>query len=217
MRDREIWITGASRGLGYALAEHYRTGNNLVVDMSRASVDLSKPDEVASLTVPDPDTTGCDILINNAAVLTSIPLGMMRDTDLLDMVNVNLVAPMLLTRRVIFGMMRRKWGRIINITSMATKLCVPGDSVYAATKAGLETFTRVVNKEVHRYGITVNCIAVSAMETDMLKAATKGHTESVLPLIPHGAFATVESVIGAIDYLCEADDVGGQTIYLGGV
>jgi len=198
--------------LGKTLAEHYAV-DNLVVALRRDGMDLSDPDAITGGGV----ALSYDILINNAAVLTSTPLGMMRDSDLLDMVNVNLVAPMLLTKRVIFGMMRRKWGRVINITSMATKLCVPGDSVYAATKAGLETFTSVVNKEVHRYGITVNCIAVSAMETDMLKAATRGHTESVLPLIPHGAFATVESVIGAIDYLCEADDVGGQTIYLGGV
>ena len=211
MRDKRIVITGATRGLGHALGEHY-TPDNTVSWLSRAQLDLSNPQAVSDYQAPD-----CDVLINNAAVLTSTPLGMMRDMDMREMVAVNLVAPMLLTRRVMFGMMRRKWGRIINITSMATKLCIPGDSVYAATKAGLETFTSVVNKEVHRYGITVNCIAVSAMETDMLKAATKGHIESVLPLIPHGAFATVESVIGAIDYLCEADDVGGQTIYLGGV
>jgi len=211
MRDKTILITGVTRGLGKLLREHYET-QNTVQWLGRPEFDLADFDQFANLRLDD-----CDVLINNAAVLTSTPLGMMRDPDLLDMVNVNLVAPMLLTKRVIFGMMRRKWGRVINITSMATKLCVPGDSVYAATKAGLETFTSVVNKEVHRYGITVNCIAVSAMETDMLKAATRGHTESVLPLIPHGAFATVESVIGAIDYLCGADDVGGQTIYLGGV
>jgi 3-oxoacyl-[acyl-carrier protein] reductase len=231
MRNRTIVITGASRGLGQMLAEHYASANTVIgvgrtvapagsIGGTTMTADLSDPDATQRLAEdicerwPD-----IDVLINNAAVLTSTPITMMKPSDLLAMVNTNLVAPMILTRRVIRSMMRRRRGWVVNILSMSHKLCKPGDSVYAATKGGLEIFAKTVNAESHRMGITVNNVAVSALDTGMLAQIAKASPDRIKALIPHGDFAPLESIIASIDFLCAegAHDVGGQTIYLGGV
>jgi len=231
MQHRTILITGTSRGIGRQLAEHYACENTVIGisrmgegpaddHMTHVACDLSN---VAALVTCADDlfrkTPGIDVLINNASVLTSKPLVLMNDADILQMVQTNLVATILLTKRALRLMMRRRGGRIINIVSMAPRLSKPGDSVYAATKAAVEAFAKVANVEAHAYGISVNNVAISAMPTKMMTEASKNNPEALQALIPHGAFAKLESIVSSIDFLCSGSsgDIGGQTIYLGGI
>tara|TARA_R110001606_G_scaffold399308_1_gene584612 strand:- start:18868 stop:19563 length:696 start_codon:yes stop_codon:yes gene_type:complete len=231
MKGETILITGGSRGIGASIVERL-AADNRVISLSKSGdcidapnvtgvrCDLASPDEIASVVdqvVKDyPDIS---VLINNAAVLAPTPLVMMSDVDIVNQVTVNLMAPMLLTKRVLKRMMRRRAGRILNMISMSHRLCKQGDSVYAATKAGLEVFSKITNVEAHRYGITVNCLAISAMQTGMLERAAHDNPERIRDLIPHGEFAEIGSVMKIIEFYCdpENDDVGGQSIFLGGV
>jgi NAD(P)-dependent dehydrogenase (short-subunit alcohol dehydrogenase family) len=138
--------------------------------------------------------------------------------DISRMVDVNLKAPMLVSKAVFRKMAGARSGQIINILSMAPRLCVVGDSVYAATKAGLEAFSRVLNREGHPFGVHVNNIGLSAFPSGMLDQIIGQHPEKVLKLMPHGQYAPLHEVIAAIEFFTHnSADIGGQTLYFGGV
>jgi len=231
MKDKVIVITGASRGLGGALAKHYAEVGNTVVGLSRSCegaapgvdmfrCDLGSPADIArAMDEVFKKHKRIDVLVNNAAVLKSTPVLFLTNDDIAGMVNVNFVGAAIASREAAKQMLRKKGGRIVNILSMAQKLALPGDAVYAATKAALETFGQVLNRELHSSNITVNSLAVSAFPSQMLDQVTKGAPEKIKQHIPHGALAGVADITGAIDFFCSAtsSDVGGQTIYLGGV
>lgn len=231
MRDKTILVTGASRGIGRQIVEHYGATNDVIgISRSGDGVDAPRVTNVAC-DLADIDALGdhlddifrrwpsIDVVINNAAVLKSTPLALMRDSDILSMVHTNLVAPIFLTKRAVRAMMRQRHGHIINIVSMSHKLCKPGDSVYASTKAALEVFGKIVNAEAHAAGISVNNLAISASPTGMLEQIAKENPNKIKDLIPHGQFAEISSIVATIDYFCypESTDVGGQTIFLGGI
>jgi 3-oxoacyl-[acyl-carrier protein] reductase len=231
MRNKNILITGASRGLGRQIVEHYRTENN-IIGLSRSGegviservanivCDLADIKNLSSnLDRIFKDHPSIDILINNAAVLKSTPLLLMKDDDVLSMVQTNLIGPMLLTKKLLRSMVRKRKGHIINIISMSHKLCKPGDSVYASTKAALEVFGKIVNVEAHPAGINVNNLAISASPSGMLEQITNSDPDKLRSLIPHNQFVDFKSVVASIDFFCSPDsgDIGGQTVFLGGV
>jgi len=231
MQGRTILITGGSRGLGRQIVERLATDNQ-VIALSRSgsgfeatnvvniACDLANnaalAREVDALCRRWPEL---DVLINNAAVLQSRPIALMSDADIAAQVATNLVAPMLLTKRLLKVMMRRRRGRIVNIVSMSAKLCKPGDSVYAATKAGLEIFGKIANVEAHPYHVTVNNLAISASRSGMLEQITDKDPERIRALIPHGHLADIDGIMATLDFFCSdhSGDVGGQTVFLGGV
>jgi NAD(P)-dependent dehydrogenase (short-subunit alcohol dehydrogenase family) len=151
-------------------------------------------------------------------VLTTLPLGVMAAADIARMIDINLKAPILVSKAVFRKMAGRRRGQIVNILSMAPRLCVVGDSVYAATKAGLESFSRVLNREGHPFGVHVNNIGLSAYPSGMLDKVIGTKADKVLDLIPHRAFAPLDEVIAAIEFFeAHGQDIGGQTLYFGGV
>lgn len=230
MKNKTILITGASRGLGLQLAQRWMSDNQ-VINFSR-STNLSLSDKIdffqCDLSDPSQITSAfgkfhkkyksIDLLINNAGMLTSAPVAIMDPNDILDMVNVNLTAPMLLSRLVFRKMMKQKSGQIINIVSMAPKLNVVGDSVYSATKAGLEAFSKILNIEGHNFGVHVNNIGVSVLSTGMMEGLEQHNIKKVLALVPHKQFAPITDIASTIEFLEKTSmDLGGQSIYFGGI
>lgn len=213
------------------MAEHLSTDND-VIDLSRSG-DGGSGARITNMSCDISDARSVsqaigevlsrhkkiDVLINNAGVLQSVPLLLMSETDMMSMVMTNLVGPMIMTKRVLRAMVHQRAGRVVNIISMSHKLCKPGDSVYGATKAGLEVFAKTVNAEVHGAGITVNNLAISASPTGMLEQIAKDNPSKIKSLIPHGDFADFESIMETIDFFCSPNsaDIGGQTVFLGGI
>jgi len=230
MKNKVIIITGASKGLGLALAK-YLSLENTVINISRTQgqnlnskinffeCNLSKMEQIrVTLIEIIKAFPKIDLLINNAGIMTSSHVAVMNPEDISEMVDVNLKAPMIISRYLIRKMMQEKSGQIINILSMASTLNLLGDSVYAATKAGLETFSKILNKEGHPFGVHVNNIKISAFPSGMLDALILNDEKKILNIIPHKQYAPFSEIIEAI-YFFEKNclDLGGQTISFGGI
>jgi len=231
IKNKNIIITGISRGLGKELC-YKLSKNNKIYGISRSNYktknkniihykcDLSDENQI-KVAVSDifKQCGSIHILINNAAVLKTMPISLMNDKDIKDMVTINLLGSILMTKYVFRYMAQKKYGRIINISSMAPKISAVGDSVYAATKAGLESFSRVINKEGHGINITVNNIGITGLYTGMLKQIVGDNPDIILDIIPHKNLASIDSIIKIIEFICgeNSEDIGSQTIYLGGI
>jgi 3-oxoacyl-[acyl-carrier protein] reductase len=235
--NKIVLITGSSRGVGLELARHFINNNATVIGISRQpnknlehsnyhhySLDLSNPQSISDCFRKE---IGCDfktidIVINNAAVMTSqysmiIPL-----KNILDMVNVNLVAVFLVSRESAKLMRGKTPGRIINIGSMASSLEPVGDAIYAATKSAISTLANVMAKELSSMNITCNTVAITAIETDMLNSHSDVAKEKICDIInslPVPRIATVDDVVNVIDFFAseKSSYITGQTIYLGGI
>ena len=174
-------VTGATRGVGRIIAEHFLAEGAAVIGFARGEstiaseayhhvqVDLADPMAIQKAFLGlHKQASSLDIVVNNAAVLTSQYAMIMPPAAAQAMVNVNLLAPFIVSREAAKFMRKTKWGRIINIGSMAASLEPMGDSVYAATKAGLSTLANVMAKEFGAMNVTCNTLGITAIDSDML-------------------------------------------------
>jgi len=184
-KDKIVLISGASRGVGLEITNYFIKNGAIVIGLSRGasdfkheryshfSVDIGIPGAIQDCFKNEikKQFQKIDIVINNAAVMTSQYSMIMPLINAQDMVNVNLLGVFILSREA-SKLMRGKAsnGRIINIGSMASSLEPIGDAIYAATKAGIITLANVMAKELASYNITCNTLAITAIETDMLKS-----------------------------------------------
>jgi 3-oxoacyl-[acyl-carrier protein] reductase len=226
-------ITGTSKGIGKYLAGYYLNNGFKVIGCSRnpceivndnyfhVLADISNEDEILNIfRIIRKDYKRLDVLINNAAINHAIlNVAFLPYETIQKIFRINVFAPILFCREAIKIMGRNKFGRIINLGSMATRHEVAGEALYTATKASINTFTRVLSKEVISLGITVNVVAPSVIDTDLSKAIDPDALIEVLNRNAIKHYGNLTDVSNSIDYLInkESQSVTGQLIYLGGV
>ncbi len=230
-------VTGATGGIGGEIAKALHaqgahvgiSGRNtakleeLAKELgSRVSVlpaDLSKPEDIDALVKAADEAMGqIDILVNNAG-LTRDNLSMrMKDDEWQEVIDVNLTSTFKLGKAVQRGMMKRRWGRIINISSVVGVTGNPGQCNYVASKAGVIGWSKAMAQEIASRGITVNCIAPGFIATPMTEALNDTQKEAINAKIPAGKMGASADISSAAVYLAsdEAGYVTGQTIHVNG-
>lgn len=181
--------------------------------------DLRDRDAVSALAGQADEVMGqTDILVNNAGITHDNLFMRMTDEEWDDVIAVNLTSVFVLTRGLLRGMMRRRYGRIVNISSISGILGNPGQPNYAASKAGMIGMTKSLAREVASRGITANCIAPGFIETAMTGALNEKQTDAIAAAIPAGCFGAPADIAASALYLAsdEARYVTGQTIHVNG-
>lgn len=228
-----VAITGARKGLGRAIALHFLAHGARVLGLGRGPGSIEHPAyrhylcdvrdaqavRATFQEVGRAEAGGLHVLINNSAVLTSQHSMLLPATSAEDMLRTNLLGPFLVSREAAKLMKRAPGGRIVNIGSMAASLEPIGDSIYAACKAGLETLSNVLAKELASFGITSNTVAVTAIETDMLAQLPRDKIDAIIARLPVPRYAVEDDVLNVVDFFVSARSsyVTAQTIYLGGL
>lgn len=228
-----VLVTGARRGVGLLVAEHFRKHGAQVIGFSRHGddgearpgyshmvVDVSDADSVSGgFELLRKQFGRVDIVVNNAAVLTSQYSMIMPVTAARSMLDTNLFGTFLVSREAARLMRGGKWGRIINIGSMAVSLEPVGDSIYAATKAAVSTLANVMAKELAPLNITCNTLGITAIETDMLNQLPRAKVDAIIAGLPIARYATADDILNVIDFFASERSgyVTAQTLFLGGV
>jgi 3-oxoacyl-[acyl-carrier protein] reductase len=230
-------VTGASGGIGGAVARALH-GAGATVALSgtrvgplealagdlgaRAHVvpcDLSDVEAVEALPKRAAEAMGSvDVLVNNAAITRDQLFMRMADADWDAVIAINLTSVMRLSRGVLRGMMRARWGRIVNISSVVGVTGNPGQANYAASKAGVIGMSKSLAQEVASRGITVNCVAPGFIETAMTEVLNDEQKARINAGIPAGRMGTAAEIGAAAVYLAspEAGYVTGQTLHVNG-
>ena len=179
------------------------------------AVDLSRPDEIEALIKSIEDV---DVLVNNAGITIDGLLMRMKDEDWTDVIATNLTSAFRLTKGVIRGMMKRKNGRIINISSVVGVRGNAGQTNYAASKAGLIGFTKSLAKEVASKGVTINAVAPGYIETQMTQELTEKQKLAVKEQIPLKRLGKVDDIAEVVLFLAseQASYITGQVISVDG-
>ncbi|HEX5079074.1 MAG TPA: 3-oxoacyl-ACP reductase FabG [Geminicoccaceae bacterium] len=236
LSERTALVTGASGGIGGAIARQLhrqgakvvRTGRRrdaldpLAAELGeRVAVepaDLASPGAAERLIELVERDGGLDILVNNAGLTRDNLALRLKDDDWQTVLDVNLSAGFRLIRSSLRGMMRRRFGRIVSITSVVAVTGNPGQANYAAAKAGLIGMSKALAAEVASRGITVNCVAPGMIGTAMTDALSEAQRQSLLGRIPAGHLGSGADVAAAVVYLAsvEAAYVTGQTLHVNG-
>jgi len=237
LAGRKALVTGATGGIGGAIAQalHARGATVALSGTRRAALEelasslgervhlleanLSDKDAVEGL-VPAAEAAmdGLDILVNNAGVTRDNLFLRMKDEEWDTVIAVNLTAAFRLSRAAVKGMMRRRFGRIINIGSVVGSTGNPGQGNYAASKAGLIGMTKALAAEVASRNITVNCVAPGFIESPMTDALADKQREAILGTIPMARLGNGGEIASAVVYLAsnEAGYVTGHTLHVNG-
>jgi len=241
LNDRVAIVTGGSRGIGKAIAlELANQGaavvvnyvnnaaaadeviNNIVGAGGRAQTfqaDISNFQQAHDLVKFTIDTfSRLDILVNNAGITRDTLIMMMSEQDWDDVININLKGTFNCSKAAVRHMMRKRFGRIINITSVAGQMGNPGQTNYSASKAGQIGFTKALAREIASRNITVNAIAAGYIETDIWEGVPDEAREYILSLIPLGRKGEAEEIAYAVAFLASerASYITGQIIGVDG-
>ncbi len=233
-------VTGASRGIGRAIAlELARTGFLVVgASTSRAGADgvtealkaIGAEGSGIVLDVTDPQQIQARIdeisevygpplvLVNNAGITRDDLLLRMKEEDWAAIIDTNLTSVYRLCRACLRGMLKTRWGRIVNIGSVVGATGNPGQTNYAAAKAGIVGFSKALAREVASRGITVNTVAPGFIATDMTAKLPEEQRQALLATIPLGRLGEVEEVAHAVAFLCsdKAAYITGETLHVNG-
>jgi len=230
-------VTGASRGIGKAIASrlaadgHFvlgtatsEQGANAISEYLQADgkglvLDVSVPEAVESLVKSVSKTFGAPtILVNNAGITRDNLLMRLKEEDWNAIINTNLSSVFRMSKACLRGMMKAKTGRIISIASVVGATGNPGQANYAAAKAGIIGFSKSLAREVGSRGVTVNVVAPGFIDTDMTRALPDEHRDALIKQIPLNQLGSPEDIAAAVGFLAsdQAKYITGETIHVNG-
>ena len=228
MENRKVLVTGGNRGIGRGIVEGFLKNGNQVLATCR---DVSKfPYKNDKLTIAELDISDFksidnfkktvedfqpEILINNAGITKDNIFLRMSDDEWLDVINTNLNGTFRVTKLVARGMLKQKWGRVVNISSISGIMGNAGQANYSASKSGVDAFTRSLAKELGSRNITVNSVAPGFISTDMTENFV---SEDIAKKIPLGRIGDVEDVVSLVLFVSseDANYITGQTLVVDG-
>jgi 3-oxoacyl-[acyl-carrier protein] reductase len=227
-----ILITGTRKGIGKELSNYYLSLGNIVVGCSRENGSISHEnyrhhildisDEMAVVNMvrnTKKEFGRIDILLNNAGVASLNHFMTTSTQTVSSLFNTNFMGTFTFSREVSKVMMKQKYGRIVNFTTVASALRLEGEAVYAASKSAVENFTQCAAKEVAPYGITINAIGPTPIKTDLIKGVPQKKIQELLQKQAIKRFGNIEDIENVINFFIDdkSDFITGQVIYLGGV
>lgn len=238
--DKLAIVTGASRGIGAAIADLLGDSGARVVgtatreegakSISARFAEKGIAGEGMQLDVVDAESVSAflanvqekygaaQILVNNAGITRDNLLMRMSEEEWFDVINTNLSAIYRMSKGCLRGMMKSRWGRIVNISSVVGQMGNAGQTNYSATKAGVMGFTRSLAKEIGSRNITVNTVAPGFIETDMTKELPEEQKKMMLGAIPLGRLGQADEIAKAVRFLCGDDSsyITGETLHVNG-
>lgn len=233
-------VTGASRGIGRAIAERLCEEDFIVIGTATSDagaqsistylkqlgnggcgmkLNVTSDDSVAEVVKAVATDFGAPlVLVNNAGITKDNLLMRMKADEWSDVIDTNLNAIYRLSKACLRGMTKARWGRIINITSVVGSMGNPGQSNYAATKAGAEGFSRALAREIGARSVTVNCIAPGFIDTDMTSQLSEDQKNAMLAQVPLGRLGAPEEIGALTAFLCSeaAGYITGETVHING-
>ncbi len=225
-------ITGTRKGIGKSLASHFVAAGHRVVGCSREPIDWDLPgyEHFVTDVADEPGVKRMfssvrkhyqrlDHLINNAGIGSMNHSILTPLSTVQRILNTNFVGTFLCCREAAKLMQKRRFGRIVNFATVAVPLRIEGESIYAASKAAVVSLTAILARELGDFGITVNAVGPSPIETDLIRAVPKDRLDRLLAQQAVHRFGTFEDVANVVDFFLrkESGFVTGQTLYLGGV
>lgn len=241
MADKKIaLVTGASRGIGAAIAESLGKAGMLVIGTATSTAGAEQIDNRLRelgiegrgmvLNVTDADSVNqllesvtrdfgtVTVLVNNAGITKDNLLMRMSDEEWFDVINTNLSAVYRLSKACLRGMLKARWGRIVNISSIVGAMGNAGQTNYSATKAGVMGFTRSLAKEIGSRNITVNAVAPGFIDTDMTRALPEEQRNALVSGIALARLGQPEEIASVVQFLCSdgAAYITGETIHVNG-
>jgi 3-oxoacyl-[acyl-carrier protein] reductase len=229
-------VTGASRGIGQAIAKSLVEANYFVVASATSEsgvtaikeylgesgtafvLNLSDKESCAQFTRDVTDLGPVSVLVNNAGITKDTLMLRMKDEDWDSVIETNLSGAFRVTKGLLKGMMKQRWGRIINISSVVGVMGNPGQANYCASKAGIEGFTRSLAYEIGSRGITVNAVAPGFIATDMTNELTDDQKQMMMANIPVGRYGEPDEIAKAVAFLASKDAgyITGQVLSVNG-
>lgn len=241
MADKKIaLVTGASRGIGAAIAESLGKAGMLVIGTATSAGGAEQIDNRLRelgiegrgmvLNVTDADSVNqllesvtrdfgtVTVLVNNAGITKDNLLMRMSDEEWFDVINTNLSAVYRLSKACLRGMLKARWGRIVNISSIVGAMGNAGQTNYSATKAGVMGFTRSLAKEIGSRNITVNAVAPGFIDTDMTRALPEEQRNALVSGIALARLGQPEEIASVVQFLCSdgAAYITGEAIHVNG-
>lgn len=237
---RTALVTGASRGIGRAIAERLAAAGHTVIGTATSDngaeaisaylkeagvngqgmvLNVTSPasvnDTLAAITKEYGTPT---IIVNNAGITRDNLMMRMKDDEWDDIIDTNLTSVYRVSKACLRGMMKARWGRIINVSSVVGSMGNAGQANYAAAKAGIQGFTRSLAREVGARGITVNAVAPGFIDTDMTRALGEEQREDLTKQIPLGTLGRPDHIASSVAFLASdaAEYITGQTLHVNG-
>lgn len=232
MTEQEVvLITGSSRGIGRFLVEHFLQRGALVEGCARSAVDWELPGYThhqvdvsnegqvkAMLSAIQRRHGRLDIAINNAGIAAMNHALLTPGETASRILNINVLGSFLVCREAAKLMRRRNYGRIVNFSTIAVPLRLEGEALYAVAKSAVEMLTRVLAREFAPFGITVNAIGPTPIETDLIRGVPREKLQHIIDTLAIKRFGSFADVAHVIDFFTHpaSDYITGQVIYLGG-